>query len=296
MKYHEGVAFMADARKAFMINNRKDPVAIDLIRGFTDKDTERAMKIADWYDTAHAFPTHMVSMFYQENYGFRHVNNLNGMTDFINFAGWFRERFPFMTNGGKGMAYRIINSYYHLCIETEAQFVMLRDVFRVRFEFFHGEGEPYKTSLEMIEDLRKNRHLYILPTRNGYGNENDTATQNFMLTPVREDHMIGGEWTCYNDLFRGVHDAFGHAVYGNGFGGVGEEVAYRCHGSMYSLVAIPAMTAETRGQNNWFNFGPWMRDTEGKLLQPGQEGYLKPCDRPFAEQKNVIAPLWAMEV
>jgi hypothetical protein len=62
------------------------------------------------------------------------------------------------------------------------------------------------------------------------------------------------------------------------------------HSQMMSPEAIPALTNETRGQNNWVNFGPHMRDEAGNLLQKGAPGYLPPAQRPYAEQKAGVLP------
>jgi hypothetical protein len=59
-----------------------------------------------------------------------------------------------------------------------------------------------------------------------------------------------------NDVFRIVHDYFGHFKEGNGFRAEGEENAWRSHSAMYSPLARRAMTSETRGQNSWLNYGP----------------------------------------
>jgi len=58
-----------------------------------------------------------------------------------------------------------------------------------------------------------------------------------------------------NDMFRAVHDFFGHAATGRGFDPHGEEAAFRSHYSMFSPLARPAMATETRGQNSALNFG-----------------------------------------
>ena len=73
-----------------------------------------------------------------------------------------------------------------------------------------------------------------------------------------------------NDMFRAVHDFFGHAATGRGFDPHGEEAAFRSHYAMFSPQARPAMATETRGQNSALNYGP----TPGK----------------FAEQKVVTLP------
>jgi hypothetical protein len=86
----------------------------------------------------------------------------------------------------------------------------------------------------------------------------------------------------YNDLFRAVHDVFGHAKEGVGFRHDGEENAWRQHLHMYSPTARPAMTAETRGQNSWVNFGPM-----GEANQLADQ-----ANTVYAEQKAGILPEW----
>jgi small subunit ribosomal protein S19 len=59
-----------------------------------------------------------------------------------------------------------------------------------------------------------------------------------------------------NEKFRAVHDYFGHlgTKTPNQFGPKGEENAWMAHRQMYSPLAEPAMTAETRGQNSYVNY------------------------------------------
>jgi hypothetical protein len=52
-----------------------------------------------------------------------------------------------------------------------------------------------------------------------------------------------------NDMFRGVHDIFGHLASGRGIDRHGEDAAYQKHSAMYSPLARQAMATETRGQN-----------------------------------------------
>jgi hypothetical protein len=87
---------------------------------------------------------------------------------------------------------------------------------------------------------------------------------------------INGYQLSYNDVFRAVHDYFGHALYGNEFGPLGEEQAWRVHARMFSRAAVPALTTETRGQNCWVNFGPF--------------AHLEADLRPYAQQKNFLLP------
>ena len=52
-----------------------------------------------------------------------------------------------------------------------------------------------------------------------------------------------------NDMFRAVHDVFGHLGSGRGIDSHGEEAAFQKHSSMFSPLARQAMATETRGQN-----------------------------------------------
>jgi hypothetical protein len=52
-----------------------------------------------------------------------------------------------------------------------------------------------------------------------------------------------------NDMFRAVHDAFGHLGSGRGIDMHGEDAAYQAHAAMFSPAARPALATETRGQN-----------------------------------------------
>lgn len=52
-----------------------------------------------------------------------------------------------------------------------------------------------------------------------------------------------------NNMFRAVHDVFGHLGSGRGIDMHGEEAAFQKHASMFSPLARQAMATETRGQN-----------------------------------------------
>lgn len=86
----------------------------------------------------------------------------------------------------------------------------------------------------MVHDLQ-NGHLKVLSTASTGGHPFFTEDE--------------------NNRFRAVHDAFGHGATGRSFDRHGEEAAYRSHVSMYTPVARPAMTTETRAQNSALNFG-----------------------------------------
>jgi 8-oxo-dGTP pyrophosphatase MutT (NUDIX family)/GNAT superfamily N-acetyltransferase len=102
------------------------------------------------------------------------------------------------------------------------------------------------------------------------------------------NHPLG----TFNNVFRAVHDIFGHAqaverwqaATGNGdaldFGHHGEDHAYRSQAGMFSPAARRALASETRGQNSAFHFGPNGRHNRAnptKAIYPDQKaGFLPP--------------------
>jgi hypothetical protein len=101
-------------------------------------------------------------------------------------------------------------------------------------------------------------------------------------TGTEDNHMSKpsgiNDWTV-NDVFRAVHDFFGHAKEGYQFGPRGEFNAWKEHSSMFDEAAQSALASETLAQNFWNNFGAQVRGKD-----------IAPKDRPFAEQKNVAVP------
>ena len=159
-------------------------------------------------------------------------------------------------------------------------------------EIWQGEGEPYANAQEMIDDVKNNKHMFIYSTEQGFGDAPITEEQRKQNKLLQESGFKDktGKPLLYNDLFRFVHDFFGHTERGNGFGPVGEENAWDVHARMYTPKARRAMTTETRGQNSWVNFGPQMRNADGSLMKKGDQGYLSPQDRKFAPQKMALMP------
>ena len=188
-------------------------------------------------------------------------------------------------------------AYRDLADETKSQHeAIIGSGYEV--EIWEGEGEPYSSAEEMIRDLRDNKHMYIYSTEQGFGSEPITDEQRQQNAMLQDSGFKdkNGKPLLYNDMFRFVHDFFGHSERGNGFGAIGEENAWDVHARMYSPLARRAMTAETRGQNSWVNFGPQMRGKDGKILKKGDEGYLSPQQRAFAPQKMGLLPEWVSEV
>ena len=108
-------------------------------------------------------------------------------------------------------------------------------------------ADPYPDAAAMAADIASHRRLRTYAT-GGTGNCHPflTATE--------------------NDMFRAVHDVFGHVASGRGFDRHGEDAAWFAHSWRYSPLARLAMTTETRGQSSAFIWRGGRRFPDQKLI------------------------------
>ncbi len=177
-------------------------------------------------------------------------------------------------------------AYQQLAKEVIMQFQFITDNSKIEFEPYADKGEPYANSYEMLVDIH-HYHMYFFKTESGFG-ETEYMETNLMLN--KTGFKIGDYELVVNDLFRIIHDIFGHAMNGNGFGPKGEDSAWFDHLKMFSPLAASALSTETRGQNCWVNFGMHLRDENNQLWKKGQNQWVPFSERPFAEQKMNILP------
>jgi hypothetical protein len=187
--------------------------------------------------------------------------------------------------------------YYKKFIgETNMQYQVLLDS-GIKFEIV--DVDPYTPNKaghqQMIADMESGT-LKVLATDAGFGMPLATPegivkgdVRNPMLAESRYQD-VNGRVMLENDVFRAVHDTFGHGMRGNTFGPIGEYNAWLAHKEMYSPDARRIMTTETLGQNTYTNYGQHMRDVDGNLIKVGDPNYIKPADRPFAPQKVALMP------
>ncbi|MGI5201829.1 hypothetical protein ACQEU6_09650 [Spirillospora sp. CA-108201] len=151
-----------------------------------------------------------------------------------------------------------------------------------------GEGQPYGGSRDLRESVLRTGRLHVYLTSSGHG-----------PSPASGDHplagpsgvVVDGVEFCHNDLFRAVHDIFGHVMLGNGFGPMGEFLAAFCHMHTYSRDVHPILFTEQIGQICWFFYGPHLLDGAGGLPTAGEPGHLPPARRPYPEQKVFAFPV-----
>jgi hypothetical protein len=173
-------------------------------------------------------------------------------------------------------------SYDAMIKETTDQYRALKDSGLKIDAIEPGMKDPYAETPRLAQkDVAENNHLWFFPTESGFGT--DAAGRGHpLLKPTGE--KLGGRELLANDLFRIVHDYFGHLKEGNGFRAAGEDNAWRTHANMYSDLARPAMTTETRGQNSWLNYGP-----HGDFNRTASA-----ADTHYAQQKVGLLPDWVM--
>jgi len=180
---------------------------------------------------------------------------------------------------------QVAAAYDAMIKETIAQYGVIEKT-GLKVDFIApGAPDPYAESPRMMQqDVRDNNHMWVFPTVSGFGS-GDAASQeamknNPLLAP--SGLVANGHAMVANDVFRVVHDYFGHFKEGNGFRAVGEENAWRSHSAMYTPLARQAMTSETRGQNSWVNYGP-----HGATNRTASG-----TDTVYAPQKIGLMPAW----
>lgn len=183
---------------------------------------------------------------------------------------------------------RVQQAYEQLAKETLAQYrALTKRGFQFRFMDKDADGniiDPYAKSPAMgYRDLAEKKTLQIFPTDAGFGTKLEGVELNPLLRPSGES--FDGKPALMNDLFRAVHDAYGHFGYGNAyFRAPGEERAWSLHSNMFSPAARRAMTSETRGQNSWLNYGP---HAQHNRTASG-------ADTIYAQQKSTYLPDWVI--
>lgn len=169
-------------------------------------------------------------------------------------------------------------AYRQLAKEARAQF----DALPVGTRYHYGEGE-YAVPSEMLRDILAEGNLNVF--RGGDPHP--------YLSDVDPDTGLNS-----NEMFRAVHDYFGHGTRGATFRPGGEELAYASHSQMMSPLAQMALLSETRGQNSLVNYSPLnvdvireqrkIRAQENELMRTARMRGQKPDP---AELAAIRAPL-----
>ncbi|HEX2317147.1 MAG TPA: crotonobetainyl-CoA--carnitine CoA-transferase [Thermomonospora sp.] len=134
-------------------------------------------------------------------------------------------------------------------------------------------GQPYRDSRDLRARVGRTGRLAVFLTAAGHGPGGDAAPH-----PLREPSGVraGGVEFAHNDLFRAVHDLFGHVMFGHGFGPAGEFLAAYVQMQLYPREVWPVLFTEQVGQICWFFHGPHADEP--------------PHRRPYPEQKVFACP------
>ncbi|MBY4640949.1 hypothetical protein K6L44_13355 [Gluconacetobacter entanii] len=175
----------------------------------------------------------------------------------------------------------------------------------LKVEAWLRKGQPYRNARHLRAEVEKSGILYVYLTRRGYGSEYHGVGQNIWadgcssalmqhpmteLTGVRASNID----LMYNDLFRAVHDVFGHLMFEASFSIEGEFLAAREHSQMYSQQVFPVLFAETVGQICWYYSGP--HRTRGHPVCHDSRGQFISDDIPYAPQKTALMPVNLIEL
>jgi ribosomal protein S18 acetylase RimI-like enzyme len=144
-------------------------------------------------------------------------------------------------------------------------------------------SSPYNA----MRDIRENKQMGVFPSTEGFGSSDLDVEDNPLLADTGLKWGTGNvdgekKTVLANDLFRAVHDAFGHGLEGAGFRARGEENAWQAHARLFTGSALAAITSETRGQNSWLNYGKFGDTNKTAKIE----------DTIFADQKTGLMPEW----
>lgn len=185
---------------------------------------------------------------------------------------------------------KVKEAYENLIKQTIAQYEAL---VKAGYKFWFIDTnipsnlEYAQSPFNAMRDVRSNKQMGVFPTTDGFGSSDVDVSDNPMMAETKFKWPVGGmdgelKPVLANDLFRAVHDAFGHGLEGAGFRARGEENAWQAHIRLFTGSAVGAITSETRGQNSWLNFGPH-----------GEKNRAANTDETiFADQKTGLMPEW----
>jgi hypothetical protein len=229
-----------------------------------------------------------VAKLYAENNGI----DLKRQSEYVEVS---EERAKRIANEYEKMAHdpqnqEVKEAYDELIKQTKAQYQALVDA-GYKFWFLdlnkQDNLEYISSPYNAMRDLRNNKQMGVFPTTNGFGTSEIDVNDNPFLEDTGIKWGLGGidgemQPVLANDLFRAVHDAFGHGLEGAGFRARGEENAWQAHVRLFTGKAIGAITSETRGQNSWVNYGPYGETNRTASAE----------DTVFADQKTGLMPEW----
>jgi hypothetical protein len=176
----------------------------------------------------------------------------------------------------------VAKSYRALIDETKA---MWRALGNMEVTPWTADGQPYASPAEMLADVAEGRlKMRLSDDMFGPGADNPGHPMN---APSGVKATDGRELTN-NDLFRVVHDVYGHGQSGFRDDPRGAYNAYHEHARLVSPEARRALATETLAQRAWQDYGPHLRRRDGTVPRETDIDYLPPNMKEFAQQKAFV--------
>ncbi|MBQ1049117.1 crotonobetainyl-CoA--carnitine CoA-transferase [Micromonospora sp. C51] len=180
----------------------------------------------------------------------------------------------------------LVARYTRFTEETRRHFALLEPA-GLRVLPWQGPGQPYHGAAELIDSVDRTGVLYVYLTSEGHG-PHGPAPDHPLCAP--SGVTVDGVELLHNDIFRVVHDVFGHVLHGATMGVAGEFRAAYGHLAMYSPLVHPVVFTEQVSQICWFFHGPHLADRTGRWPRRGAPGWIPPAERPYPEQKLFPCP------
>ena len=140
--------------------------------------------------------------------------------------------------------------------QLDDQYTYLSEKLGIVFDFKKrpASGAHYQTPEEMTEAI--DNKSFLVDSHAGDLQVDEINGRTLLGdTDFPMDHPARAQGaTTWNDIYRAVHDVFGHARLGNSTTREGEDIAYMYHAQMFSPEARKALFLETRAQNMTQNF------------------------------------------
>lgn len=176
----------------------------------------------------------------------------------------------------------VAKAYRALVDETKA---MYRALGPLEVEPWLEQGEPYASAAEMMDDIANGR-LKMRLSDDMFGEGADNPGH-----PMYADsgfRAYDGAPLSNNDIFRVVHEVYGHGQSGFRDNPRGQYNAYHEHARLLSPEARRALATETLAQGSWANYGPHLRRRDGTVPRESDIDYLPPNKKEFAFQKAFV--------
>jgi hypothetical protein len=181
--------------------------------------------------------------------------------DFCRRVALWYDREPDLAYGAE-----LSRLYDRFIWETSEQYRTIVDA-GIRVAPWRRPGQPYAGSAQLRAEVRATSTIYVYLTSVGHGDRRSAPYH-----PLRKPSgiTVDGVEFAANDLFRAVHDVFGHVMHGYSFSARGEFSATYCHMQMYSTDVHAVLFAEQVTQICWYYYGPHLREG-GSRRYPDQK-------------------------